>query len=199
MKAEFGTHYSDLAKFHQAETEKQAALAGRKLEDIKIEVKLPETVKVPEGFAIKVDENDPRVPVIRDMAIKNGWPQETVDALVALDATQKIEAHNAEIARIGEEDKKLGANAADRKTAVATWLKGLKDNQTLTADEYEGMRVYATDAATVTALEKIIAKANGNLPANIGNAPPSTAPKSTAERMYPHLPSGLPPASARSA
>jgi hypothetical protein len=52
----------------------------------------------------------------------------------------------------------------------------MKDRNELSADEYEAVRVYATDAATVTALEKIMAKAAGSVPAGGGgNDPPKPA------------------------
>lgn len=186
---DFGKHYAEISTAHKTYTEQQAALAARKPEDIKIEVKLPETVKVPEGLQIKIDEKDPRVAFVRGFALENGLSQEAVNKLVALDAQMQIEHHAAEIARVTAEDAKLGANAAQRKQAVGNWLKGLKDSSVFSADEYEAVRVYANDAASVSALEKIIAKANGSVPAHTPATPPSPQPKSLAERMYPNLPS----------
>ncbi|MCK1585481.1 hypothetical protein IVB03_39495 [Bradyrhizobium sp. 168] len=185
IKPEFGAHYAEVAAFHKAQTETQAALAARKPEDIKFEVKLPETVKVPDGMDLKINENDPRVPVIREMAIKRGWDQDTVNELVALDAQQQIAAHAAEQTRIAAEDQKLGANSKDRKAAVGNWLKGMKDRNEFSPDEYEAVRVYAVDAAAVTALEKIIAKAAGSVPGHQPGNPPPSQPKTVAERMYP--------------
>jgi hypothetical protein len=183
IKPEFATHYAEVATFHKAETERQAALKARKPEDIKFEVKLPDTVKVPDGIELKIDDKDPRIPVIREMALKNGWDQDTVNGLVALDAQQKIEAHNAEVARMAEEDKKLGAEAPARKQATATWLKGLKDNGTITAGEYEAARIYTSDADGVTFLEKIIAKSNGSIGTG-GNPPSPTTPPVTLEQKW---------------
>jgi len=185
IKPEFGQHYAEVAKFYQTETEKRAALAARKPEDIKFEVKLPDTVKVPEGMELKIDAKDPRVPIIREMALKNGWDQDTVNGLVALDAQQKIQAHAAEMERVKAEDAKLGEKAPDRKAAVGNWLKGLKDSAKLTGDEYEAVRIYATDAATVTALEKIMAMANGSIPGNRGDPPPKPAEVPITDRWYP--------------
>lgn len=185
IKPEFGAHYNEVATFHKTETEQRAALAARKPEDIKFEVKLPDTVKVPEGMDLKVRPDDPRVPVLREMAIKNGWTQDTVDALVALDAQQQIQMHAAEQARIAAEDQKLGANAAGRKAAVGNWLKGLKDSNKISGDEYEAVRVYATDAASVSALEKIIAMAAGSVPAGGGGTEPAKpAEVPLAQRWY---------------
>jgi hypothetical protein len=115
---DFGKHYTELSTSARQLTEQAAALAARKPEDIKFEVKLPETVKVPEGFQLKINEDDPRIPPLRAAAIKHGWSQDTIDALVAMDAELKIAEHTAEQARLAEEDRKLGGNATDRKTAI---------------------------------------------------------------------------------
>jgi hypothetical protein len=121
---EFGTHYAEVATFHKTFTEQQAALAARKPEDIKIEVKLPDTVKVPDGMELKIDPKDPRVP-LRAMAIKNGWSQEQVNDLVNFDAQQQIAAHAAEQTRVAAEKQKLGANGDDRLKAPSAWVKGV--------------------------------------------------------------------------
>ena len=172
---DFGKHYQEISTFYRTETEKRAALAARKADDIKIEVKLPETVKVPEGFNVGVDEKDPRIPLIRDLAQKRGLDQDTIGDLVALDAQMKIHAHAEESARIAAEDKKLGEKATDRKAAVASFFKGLKDRGDLSADEFEAVRVYATDAAAVTALEKIMGMVQRAVPGAGGDLP--TPPK----------------------
>ena len=184
IKPEFGAHFTEIATFHKTETEKAAALAARKPEDIKFEIVLPETVKVPDGMALKIDDKDPRVPVLRDLAVKHGLSQDVVTSLVAFDAQQQIEAHAAEQVRIAAEDQKLGANAKDRKTAASNWLKGMKDRGELTAEEYEASRAYATDAATVTFLEKLMAKANGTVPGTTPTPPPPPAPKDHATRIW---------------
>jgi hypothetical protein len=185
MKPEFGQHYSEVANFHKTETERLAALAARKPEDIKFEVKLPETVKVPDGMDIKINDKDPRVPILREMAIKRNWDQDTVNELVALDAQMQIQNHAAEQTRIAAEDAKLGSNAKARKESVGNWLKGLKDRNEFSAEEYEAVRVYATDAAAVSALEKIIAKANGSVPGAGGGDPPQKpAEVPMAKRWY---------------
>lgn len=188
IKPEFGTHYAELKAIADAETARKATIIT-KPEDVKFEVKLPDGVKAPEGMDLRINENDPRVPVLREMAVKHGWTQEQVNELVALDAKVQIDNHAAAMARVAEEDGKLGANAKPRKEAVANWLKGMKDRNEFSADEYAAIRDYAVDAATVTALEKIIAKAAGSVPAHQPGTPPAPQPKTLAERMYPNLPS----------
>lgn len=185
IKPEFGAHYNEVATFHKTQTEAQAALAARKPEDIKFEIVLPETVKVPDGMQLKIDDKDPRVPILRDLAVKHGLSQDVITSLVTLDAQMQVQAHAAEQSRIAAEDQKLGANANDRKSAVGNWLKGMKDRNELSGEEYEAVRVYAVDAAGVSALEKIIAKANGNVPgAGGGNDPPKPTEVPLAQRWY---------------
>lgn len=169
IKPEFGAHYTEIATFHKNQTEAQAALAARKPEDIKIEVKLPETVKLPDGMQLKIDEKDPRVPAIRAMALKNGWTQEQVTDLVNFDAQQQIAAHAAEQTRLGEEKKKLGANADDRIKAAAAWVKGV---QNVSPEELGEVQILTATAAGVSLLEKLIARAAGHVPTH-GGAPPS--------------------------
>lgn len=184
IKPEFGAHYAEVSAFHKAETEKAAALAARKPEDIKFEIVLPETVKVPDGMQLKIDEKDPRVPVLRDLAVKHGLSQDVITSLVTLDAQMQVEAHTAEQVRIAAEDQKLGANAKDRKAAVGNWLKGFKDRNEFSAEEYEAVRAYAVDAAAVTALEKLMAKAAGTVPGTTPAPPPAPAPKDHATRIW---------------
>lgn len=198
IKPEFGAHYAEIKAVADAEAARRATIFT-KPEDVKFEVKLPDGVKAPDGMDLRINENDPRVPVLREMAVKRGWDQDTVNELVALDAQMQIQNHAAQMTRLAAEDQKLGVNAKARKDAVGGWLKGMKDRNELSGEEYEAVRIYATDATTVTALEKIMAKASGNVPGRQQDPPPAAQEKSAAERMYPHLPSGLPPASARSA
>jgi hypothetical protein len=164
--------------------EAKAALAARKPEDIKFEVKLPETVKVPDGMDLKINENDPRVPVLREMAIKRGWARTPSTSWSRSTRSSRSQMHAAEQTRIAAEDAKLGANAKDRKAAVGNWLKGMKDRNEISAEEYEAVRVYATDAATVTALEKIMAKAAGTVPGTTLTPPPAPPAKDHATRIW---------------
>ena len=185
IKPEFGKHYAELKAAADADAVRKAQLP-QKPEDYKIEVKLPDTVKVPDGMELRINEKDPRVPVIRALAHEQGWTQETVNKLVALDAQMQIEQRTADLAKVAAEDAKLGANAKPRKEAVASFLKGMKDRGELSADEHEAVRVYATDAAAVTALEKLIAKANGSVPGHQPAKPAPPQPKTFAERLYPN-------------
>ena len=168
IKPEFGQHYAELATFHQTETQRQAELKARKPEDVKIEVKLPEGIELPNGpdgkpLKVTINESDPRIPMVRELALKHGWTQDQVNDLVAFDAIQQINAFKAEQARIAEETKKLGDKAPERRAAVDNWLKGLVEKQGITREEYEEARVVGATAAGVSLLEKLMAKVNGSV------------------------------------
>lgn len=184
IKPEFGAHYGELATFHKAETERQAALKARKPEDIKIalpaEFKLPDGLKGPDGKPvavkdIQINEKDPRIPLVRAFAQEFGLPQEAVSKLVALDAQMQIEAYNAETARLAEENKQLGEKAGDRLKAVDTWAQGLKAKGEIGDAELAAVHSIATTAAGVTLLEKLIAKASGSIPGHIPVRQPAGA------------------------
>jgi hypothetical protein len=103
-------------------------------------------VKVPDGMDIKINENDPRVPAILASWRARPQPGRCQFAGRARRAAAD-RAHAAEQARIAAEDAKLGANAKDRKAAVGNWLKGMKDRNEISGEEYEAVKIYATDAA----------------------------------------------------
>jgi len=184
IKPEFGTHYAELATFHKTETEKRAAIPA-KPEDYKIEVVLPPEVKPPPGVELKIDEKDPRIPLVREFAHKFGLPQEAVSALVTLDAQMKIAQHQETEAFAAAELKKLGDNAKARTDAVDAWAKGLVGKNEITAEEYQEIRVIGATAAGVSVLEKIMAKVNGVVPGHRPDPPAPPQPKSWADRMWP--------------
>lgn len=181
IKPEFGAHYAEIATAQKTFTEQQAALAARKPEDIKFELKLPETVKLPEGVELKVNPDDPRIPILRDLALKNNWTQDQVDALVALDAQQVIASHTAEAARLTAEKSKLGANADDRIKAVASAVKTLPG---ISADELAEVQVLTATASGVSFLERLLAKANGAVPGAGGHQPQTPSTPATVEQRW---------------
>lgn len=193
----FGQHYQEVAAAAAKLAERQAAIPA-KPEDYKVELKFPEGIQVPEG--VKFDPaKDPRLPLFTKLAHERGWTNDDVNAVIALDAQLEIAAHNAAAARIVAEDKKLGEKAIERRAAVANWTKALVAKNEITADEAAAINAEHMDATAISLVEKLMAKINGNVPGFVPSEPSRPGPKSIAERMYPNLPSGLPPASARSA
>jgi hypothetical protein len=144
----------------------QAALAARKPEDIKLEVKLPDTVKVPEGMKVKVDPKDPRVPLIRRSRSRTAGPR-TGQPTRRLDAQQKIEAHNAEVARVGRGRQEARRQRQGPQGGRRRMGRHARHERRRTQRNPHD----ATTAAGVTALEKLMAKVNGSVPGT-GGAPP---------------------------
>jgi hypothetical protein len=74
----------------QKDFETRAQLAARKPEDIKLLSKLPDDFKLPEGATWKVNEKDPYIPELRDLAVKHGLTQDVVNDLMLMDARVKL-------------------------------------------------------------------------------------------------------------
>lgn len=171
----------------QKDFEGKAALSARKPEDIKLLNKLPDDVKLPDGATWKINEKDPYVPELRQIAIKHGLSQDVVNDVMLMDARVKIGDYLAEQNRQAEENKKLGDNAKARKDAIFNWLNasGLEPPERL------ALAAGLTDAAAVTALEKVIQKIIGGVAANAGGqaapAEPSKPARSIEQRMYPNM------------
>jgi hypothetical protein len=105
-----------------------------------------------------------------------------VNALVALDAQNVIAATNAHATHVLAEDKKLGEKAIERRAAVSNWMKGQKD---FTADELGMVNAETLDAAGITLIEKLMAKANGTMPGHQPSPDPKPEPKTHADRIWP--------------
>lgn len=173
----------DAPVYRPAEPQRPAS-SPETTEDYKLDIgKLPADVKLPDGMQLKIDDKDPRLPLARAFAREAGLDQNQFSRLLQLDALAKINAYHAETARLGEEMKKLGDKGQERLAAADRWLKtlGLSDK------EYAEMSMTATTAAGVTAIEKLMAKAAGSVPANTGEQPPPKPTGRIEDRLYPNL------------
>lgn len=194
LKPEFFTHYGEVATFHKTETEKRAAIpATADAYVLEGPIKLPETVKVPNGedgkpLQFAVNKDDPRIPMVRAFAHQFGLPQEAVNQLVALDAQMQIADINAAAETRAAEAKKLGANFPTRKTAVETFLKGAMTGDQAAKDaKYHALLPVVGNAAAFEAIEDLIARATATgVPRNHGDPPPPKAPeKPLVQAMFP--------------
>lgn len=176
---EFGAHYTGLVASAAKLAERAAAVPG-KPEEYKIELKLPDDVKLPDGA--KFDPaKDPRLPQFLKVAHGLGLSNIEVNNLVALDAQLAIAEHAAETARIAAETKKLGEKATDRIAAVKNWAKALPD---ISDEERSEIHAIASSAAGVTVLEKLMAKINGGIPGHQPSPPDKPQQQSITERWY---------------
>jgi hypothetical protein len=179
---EFAKHYGELTVAQQKLAERAAAVP-EKPEGYKIEIKLPDDVKVPEG--LKFDPSkDPRLPVLLKTAHELGLSNADVNKLVTLDAQFALQNHAAEAARVAEETKKLGEKAADRIAAATNWTKALAEKGDFSADEVGEIRAMASTAAGVTALEKLMAKVNGGIPGHVPTPPTKPTEQPLTDRWY---------------
>ena len=163
--------YGELATFKTAQDERVKALPA-KPEDYKLDFKLPDTVKLPEGFQVKIDEKDPRLAVVRSLAHKYQLPQEAVSSLLAMDAEHQVTAHVAAEAAIQAEMKKLGENGKARVDAANTFLSA-----NVSQEEHAAMREFISNSVAFAGLEKLIAKAlTQNVPGHQPGGQPQPKP-----------------------
>lgn len=162
--------FSELSGFKKTFDESRAALpkdpAGYKLE-----LKLPEGFKAPEGYTPKIDEKDPRIPMLQAFAVKHQMSPEAVNELAALDVVATAQMYEqfdkAEKARVEAEKAKLGDKADVRMAAVDTFLKTLGD------EKHAALQGIMTDSVAFQAIEDLIARANGTaIPGAGGGDPP---------------------------
>jgi hypothetical protein len=180
--------YGEHAGFRKAHDEAKAALpkdpAGYKIA-LPENFKLPDGLELPEGFAPKIDEKDPRIPMLQALAVEEGLSPALVSKLAALDVAataQVIAAHDkAEKARVAEEMKKIGDNADVRMKAAETFLK-----TTLGDEKAAALQSFMTDAVTFGAIEDLIARATrGVMPGGASPLPNNQAPpQSVTDRWY---------------
>lgn len=182
---EFGKHYGEVAS-NAAKYAERIAAVPPKPEDYKAELKLPDGVKLPEGISFD-PAKDPRLPLITKLAHERGWTQDDMNALVAFDAQMHIADHNAQVARVLAEDKKLGEKAVERRAAVTNWVKALADKKEITADEAAAINAEFMDASAITLVEKLIAKITGGVPGHLTGDPPrqQQAPRLLKDILYP--------------
>jgi hypothetical protein len=153
------------------------------------EAVLPEAFQpqTPAGMTISIDAASPRFQAAAAMATELGLDQQQFSRLLQFDVEMRLAEHTALQAELAAERKTLGDKGDQRLSAVAAWAKGLKDKGEITAAEFEEISLTASSAAGVTLLEKIIAKANGNVPgAGHGTTvqPKPSPPPRMADRWY---------------
>ena len=116
FKADLVKQNAEMAK---AAAERKA-LVPEKADGYKLE--LPAGFKAPEGMTL--NEADPRLPLLREHALKAGWTQTDFAQVIALDVA-RAQADQARIAaQIALESAKLGPNAPERIDKVLKHIDG---------------------------------------------------------------------------
>lgn len=116
----------DLKSVFEAKTAMDARRALVPADAKGYELKLPDTVKLPDGF--KLDETDPRLAGLREFAHKNGWTPAEFSEVVALDIkrAEAVQAKTSEFVKA--EVAKLGQNAGQQVDTVLKWLGAQAEN-----------------------------------------------------------------------
>jgi hypothetical protein len=117
---------TELADMRRAADERAAAVPK---EAAGYELKLPDGVPLPDGFGF--DEKNPLLAPLREMALKEGWTQETFSKLLAADlATKQAQAQQVQEG-IREYVKSLGDNGQERVDNALRFSKTLSDDATV--------------------------------------------------------------------
>jgi hypothetical protein len=177
---EFVKSYGELSTFKAGHDERLTTLP-KTADDYKLDYKLPDTVKMPDGMELKIDPKDPLAVAARSFAHKHKMSQAEFSELVTLHAQTMVEAHTANEAAIQAEMKKLGENGPARVKAAEDFLK-----TAVSADEFAAIKLFIGDATAFAGLEKLIAKATTQKVPGNGDPPPTQRPaeKRTADLFY---------------
>ena len=108
----------------KADLDARNALVPTKAEEY--ELKLPDDFKLPDGF--KLDETDPRLAPLRELALAEKWTKDQFQKVIALDVkrAETIAAKNQEFVKV--EMAKLGDNGAQQIDAVIKWGQSKSEN-----------------------------------------------------------------------
>jgi len=122
---------------------------------------------------VELDGESPLISQFTELAKEAGMNQDIANKLVNMfvegQYADSLGAEEAETARQAEEMAKLGDNAAQRVNNIENWAKA-----NLTPEQVEGLTEMATTAASVTAIEALIAKSK-NAPMQTTDVNPASA------------------------
>lgn len=121
---------------------------------------------------VELDAESPLISQFTELAKEAGMNQDMANKLVNMfvegQYADSLGADEAETARQAEEMAKLGDNAAQRVNNIENWAKA-----NLTPEQVEGLTEMATTAASVTAIEALIAKSK-NAPMQTSDVNPAS-------------------------
>lgn len=152
--------HGNLSKF---KTESETRLANRPESPEKYEIRVPESVKLPEGTTFEFDKDSPLMKIARQVAFDSGRGQEGFDEMVseyinheitraAQEETLLQETYQAELAKLGEKGK-------DRIEAVNSFMKS-----NLTDKQFEAIKSIATTAEGIRAVETLMSLSKDSTP-----------------------------------
>lgn len=168
--AEKGFKKDDFDALVASKAERDSALASVPEKADGYAVKLPADFKMPEGFSVPegasiIDADDPRVMALRTMAHAEKWTQTQFENVLALGVNMDIEEQTRLSTAVNQEREKLGSRAAERISAVTTWL-GAK----LGADDAQSLHSMMFTAKQVEVFERLMQLFKGDIKGNPGAA-----------------------------
>lgn len=158
--------YADLNK---QQTDAAAALAKRPESPDKYELKIPETLELPEGMSFEFDPESDLAKMGRDLAYAKGLSQEEfLEQVVAPYVKHETERAAQDLTNSEEfyktELSKLGENGQARIDAIGAYLA-----KNFTPEQAKAFEAATVTAPGVEALEKLINAANGQPVRTEGN------------------------------
>lgn len=168
--AEKGFKKDDFDALVASKAERDSALASVPEKADGYAVKLPADFKLPEGFSVSegesiIDAADPRVVALQAMAHSEKWTQTQFENVLALGVNMDIEEQTRLSTAVNQEREKLGSRAAERISAVTTWL-GAK----LGADDAQSLHSMMFTAKQVEVFERLMQLFKGDIKGNPGAA-----------------------------
>lgn len=142
------------------------------------ELALPEDFQIPEGLDFSFDPSAEDTAAFKGLAHELGLSQEQASKLLAFDAKRKLAEVQGAVEGVKAARAALGEKAGERITAVEGYLKA-----TLSADKYEALRPFVSDATAFAALEDLIKHTKDGAVPPTPPTPPAKA-KTTAEIMF---------------
>jgi len=170
--ADAETFVRDHVAFRAAEESRKLTLP-QKPEDYPF--KLPDDFTLPQGVEFVLDDKDARIPMLRELALKEGISADGFRKILGIYASGQVSDKQTIDAAHAAEVQKLGVNGTARKTAVDTFVKAF--------DPENGAEVtkFMMSAGQVKFMEKIMSAlrgsaggfthANREAPANAGTIP----------------------------
>lgn len=146
--------YKELNEFKSQYDER---LSKRPESADKYELRVPESVEIPEGVEWQFDENSPLLEKARELVFNAGGDQSVFDGLVGQYITESIEKSTGQATQAEEtyqaEMAALGENGKARIDAVNSYL-----TSALPKEKAEALQAGITSKAALEALEDLISK-----------------------------------------
>nr|DAH75491.1 MAG TPA: hypothetical protein [Caudoviricetes sp.] len=166
--ADKGFKKDDLDSLIASKAERDAAKAQVPEKPDGYQAKLPATFKMPEGFELPegetvLDETDPRVVALREVAHGKGWSQADFEEVLAFGVNQDIAERGRIKEAVSKEREKLGGRGVERIKSVTGWL-----DAKLGSDLASSLHSMMFTAKQVEAFEAVMRLNRGDVPGTPG-------------------------------